>query len=164
MKNKILLKGILLFVCCTFIFFSCKTTSETAVEDQVQIDQEINRDSVQAQEEKVVYNELDLTGSKKHKVLYRETLSSIAKKYYGNDKGYFFPLILDASKEYISNPEVIIPGTVLIIPDLNKNLIDPQRREYVKKLLFNTGKIYDSKDTFFSPKISSELKKTAESI
>lgn len=162
MNNKILIPGTLLFVCSILAFSSCKTTSEAAVEDQVQVSQEIEKEP--AQEEKVVYNELDLTGSKKHKVVYRETLSSIAKKYYGNDKGYFFPLILDASKENISNPEVIIPGTLLIIPDLNKNLADSQRKEYVKKLLLNTSKIYDSKNTFFSPKISSELKKTAESI
>ena len=156
--------SVFLFVCSIFAFYSCKTTSEAAIEDQVQITQEMEKVPAQDKEEKTVYNELDLTNSKKHKVLYRETLSSIAKKYYGDDKGYFFPLILDASKEYISNPEVIIPGMILIIPDLDKNITDPYRKEYVKNILLETSDLYKTKKTYFSNKISTELRKTAESL
>ena len=164
MKKSFLIPGVFLFVCSIFAFYSCKTTSEAAIEDQVQITQEMEKVPAQDKEEKTVYNELDLTNSKKHKVLYRETLSSIAKKYYGDDKGYFFPLILDASKEYISNPEVIIPGMILIIPDLDKNITDPYRKEYVKNILLETSDLYKTKKTYFSNKISTELRKTAESL
>ena len=154
MKKTILIPGVFLFVCSIFAFYSCKTTSEAAIEDQVQITQEMEKVPAQDKEEKTVYNELDLTNSKKHKVL----------KYYGDDKGYFFPLILDASKEYISNPEVIIPGMILIIPDLDKNITDSYRKEYVKNILLETSDLYKTKKTYFSNKISTELRKTAESL
>lgn len=161
MKIKILFFTITVTLCV--VFFSCKTTSEAAVEDQLPAGQ-AQQESVQPVTNPVLYKDLDLNGAIKHKVTYRDTLSSIAKKYYGNDKGYFFPLILEASKESITNPEIIIPGTILIIPDLNKNIGDPARREYVKSLLLETSKLYQTKKTYFSPKISTELRKTAESL
>jgi nucleoid-associated protein YgaU len=43
-----------------------------------------------------------------------DSLSAIAKRYYGNAKGY--PRIFDANREVIKNPDLIYPGQKIRIP------------------------------------------------
>ena len=45
-----------------------------------------------------------------------DSLSKIAKKYYGNAMKY--PVIFEANKEVIKNPDLIYPGQKLRIPKL----------------------------------------------
>ena len=47
-----------------------------------------------------------------------DSLSAIAKRYYGNAKDY--PRIFDANREVIKNPDLIYPGQVLRIPPLDE--------------------------------------------
>lgn len=47
-----------------------------------------------------------------------DSLSKIAKKYYGN--GAKYPVIFEANKEVIENPDLIYPGQRLRIPKLEK--------------------------------------------
>jgi nucleoid-associated protein YgaU len=49
-----------------------------------------------------------------HTVERGDTLSAIAKKFYGNANKY--PLIFEANKPMLSNPDKIYPGQVLRIP------------------------------------------------
>ncbi|MEO8773191.1 MAG: peptidoglycan-binding protein LysM [Gelidibacter sp.] len=51
-----------------------------------------------------------------HTVVKGETLGKIAKKYYGNAMKY--PLIFDANKPMLTDPDKIYPGQVLRIPSL----------------------------------------------
>lgn len=46
-----------------------------------------------------------------------DTLSLIAKRYYGNAMKY--PVIFEANREVIKNPDLIYPGQVIRIPKLN---------------------------------------------
>jgi nucleoid-associated protein YgaU len=46
-----------------------------------------------------------------------DSLSKIAKRYYGNAMKY--PVIFDANREVIKDPDLIYPGQVLIIPKLS---------------------------------------------
>ncbi|MFB9055140.1 peptidoglycan-binding protein LysM [Mariniflexile ostreae] len=46
-----------------------------------------------------------------------DTLGKIAKKYYGNAMKY--PVIFEANKPMLKNPDLIYPGQVLRIPHLN---------------------------------------------
>jgi nucleoid-associated protein YgaU len=46
-----------------------------------------------------------------------DSLSKIAKRYYGNAMKY--PVIFDANREVIKDPDLIYPGQVLRIPKLS---------------------------------------------
>ncbi|HPF97540.1 MAG: peptidoglycan-binding protein LysM [Flavobacteriaceae bacterium] len=52
-----------------------------------------------------------------HTVVKGDTLSKIAKKYYGNAMKY--PVIFEANKPMLKNPDLIYPGQVLRIPALD---------------------------------------------
>lgn len=52
-----------------------------------------------------------------HTVIKGDTLGKIAKKYYGNAMKY--PLIFDANKPMLKDPDKIYPGQVLRIPSLS---------------------------------------------
>lgn len=51
-----------------------------------------------------------------HTVVSGDTLSKIAKKYYGNANKY--PVIFEANKPMLKDPDKIYPGQVLRIPPL----------------------------------------------
>lgn len=52
-----------------------------------------------------------------HTVVKGDTLGKISKHYYGNAMKY--PLIFEANKPMLKNPDLIYPGQVLRIPHLN---------------------------------------------
>ncbi len=52
----------------------------------------------------------------RHEVKSGESLSVIAKKYYGNAMKY--NLIFEANKDILNNPDVIHPGQNLVIPNI----------------------------------------------
>lgn len=84
-----------------------------------------------------------LDGAKTHKVVWKNTLTNIAKRYYGNANGYYFPLIMLASHGAISDPDAIVSGTVLAIPDLRRNLDDPSARQRLKEYLYEIAEVYN---------------------
>jgi LysM repeat protein len=88
---------------------------------------------------------LTLEGARSHRVVWGDTLSSLAKRYYGSANGYYFPLILLASDKVVLNPDVILPGMTLTIPDLDRNLANPQSRIKIKSFLRETASLYDRK-------------------
>lgn len=91
------------------------------------------------------YTGIILDGAETYTVVYRDTLTKIARKYYGENKGYFFPLIMAASQVKTADPDMIIPGERLVIPDLQANLDDPSARMQLKSLLFDIALIYSGK-------------------
>lgn len=67
-----------------------------------------------------VNNNLEVTNpepeAQYHTVVSGDTLSKIAKKFYGNAMKY--PVIFEANKPMLSDPDKIYPGQVLRIPPL----------------------------------------------
>ena len=57
---------------------------------------------------------------KTYVVVKGDCLWNIARKFYGNNKGSSWPIIYDANKGKIKNPNLIFPGQEFIIPDLPK--------------------------------------------
>jgi hypothetical protein len=53
-------------------------------------------------------------GFSQHKVQQGDTLSSLAKTFYGNSS--LFPRIFEANRDFLSSPEKISPGQILRIP------------------------------------------------
>jgi len=90
-----------------------------------------------------VTEELVLQGSTRHVIIYRDTLSQIAARAYGHSNMFYFPLIRLANASQISNPDVIIPGINLIIPDLQANLNNPGARRLLKAEMLSTATHYD---------------------
>jgi len=45
-----------------------------------------------------------------------DTLSSLARQYYGTPSAY--QMIIDANRDTIRNPDRILPGTLLILPQV----------------------------------------------
>ena len=67
-----------------------------------------------------VDNNLDFpagTASQYHDVVRGDTLSAIAKKYYGDANKYM--VIFEANKPMLKDPDLIYPGQVLRIPPLD---------------------------------------------
>ena len=87
---------------------------------------------------------LILDGAGTYKVVHRDTLSRISQLKYKN--GFYFPVIMLASSDLVLDPDKIIPGWVLTIPDLEANLKDPRARENIKQFLLEVAKINDQRN------------------
>ena len=76
--------------------------------------------------------ELILQGASRHNIIWRDSLSQIAARVYGAENMYYFPLIRLANANVVSDPDMIMPDVVLVIPDLQANLNDPGARALLK--------------------------------
>lgn len=123
-------------MCLCFGIISCSSTKE------------VSQEQVNAAFEEV-YDEfakiLILDGAKNYTVESGDNLSSIAKRMYGDDKGYYFPVIMLASSATILDPDLIQPGMQLTIPDLNKNLANPVAKEKLKDYFKEIASVYKKK-------------------
>jgi hypothetical protein len=86
-----------------------------------------------------------LEGAKTYTVVKGDSLAKITKNQYGSNNGYFFPLIMLASRETVSDPDLLVPEMKLTIPDLQRNLNDPRARQKIKEFLDEIADVY--KDT-----------------
>jgi phage tail protein X len=77
-------------------------------------------------------SKLNIMASQVHSVVQGDTLSKIARRYYGEQGGYYFPLILFANRNQISDPDVLRPGMQLNIPELRIDLISEAARAELK--------------------------------
>jgi hypothetical protein len=75
-----------------------------------------------------------------------DTLPAVIRRIYGAGNGYFFPLIVLASGDVTLNDGVLEPGVELTIPNLNKNLNDPDARQALKNLLYDVADVYEKKE------------------
>jgi len=77
---------------------------------------------------------LDLTGAGSYTVKQGDTLSDISRTFYNND-GFYYPIIMFASRGVVVNPDKIQPGMRLTIPDLERNKANPDSRRSMKNIL-----------------------------
>jgi len=76
---------------------------------------------------------LDLTGAGTYTVRDGDTLSAISRNAY-ND-GFYYPIIMLASRGVVVNPDKIRPGMSLTIPDLERNKANDNSRKSMKNCL-----------------------------
>jgi len=76
---------------------------------------------------------LDLTGAGTYTVKDGDTLSAISRNAY-ND-GFYYPIIMLASRGVVVNPDKIKPGMALTIPDLERNKANDNSRKSMKNCL-----------------------------
>ncbi|ULQ58463.1 hypothetical protein K7I13_07710 [Brucepastera parasyntrophica] len=60
----------------------------------------------------------------------------------GKEYAYWFPVIMTASEGVVINPERIIPGMNLVIPDLQKNINDEGARAVMKESFLTVAEDY----------------------
>jgi hypothetical protein len=127
MKNMILKTMLLVILALSLVLvFACKSTSSAF------------KDAYDRH-----YDDLILDGAQSRTVVSGETLSGISRNVYNN--GFYFPLIMLASKDVVSDPDKIEPGMKLTIPDLQKNLDDPKARSSLKAYLKEVATIEDKR-------------------
>ncbi|MDR1128782.1 MAG: LysM peptidoglycan-binding domain-containing protein [Treponema sp.] len=108
-------------------------------------------------------------GAQNYTVKPGDTLTRIARLFYGRRNAFFFPLIMAASKEKqtvdIVDPDMIQPGMGLVVPDLELNLAQPDIKARIKTLLDSVAKIYKEKpDTNWSFEIRDGLAASAGTL
>jgi hypothetical protein len=87
---------------------------------------------------------LDYTGAGTYTVKKGDTLSEISKHAY-ND-GFYYPIIMLASRGVVINPDKILPGMELTLPDLERNKANPNSRKTMKNCLNGFAAIEKNKD------------------
>jgi hypothetical protein len=90
---------------------------------------------------------LILDGAGKYIVQPGDMLSAITRGQYGSTNGLYFPLIMLASSDIVSDPDLIEPGMELIVPDLQRNLEDANARQALKEFLREIAGVYQRKGT-----------------
>jgi len=102
---------------------------------------------------------LVLDGAELYTVIIADTLSHIARLKYGAVNGYFYPLIIMASRDIVEDQDLIEPNTVLTIPDLQANLADARARASMKNFFLEIAEITEREHK--RPIDSVELRKLA---
>ena len=100
---------------------------------------------------------LDLTGADTYTVKEGDTLTSITKAVYGEDNGYYFPLIMLASKNVVQDPELIRPGMKLTIPSLERNINNAEKAKVLSPYFKDIAGVYKQKKTKAAPDIREHL-------
>jgi nucleoid-associated protein YgaU len=86
-----------------------------------------------------------LEGAQTHRVVWGDTLSKLALRYYGKGNGYYYPLIILGNPGATVNPDLIIPGSGLKIPNLQRNLDNAAARAELKTYIEDLIVFYDRK-------------------
>ena len=89
------------------------------------------------------YENLILDGAQKYTVKSGDKLVDISKANYPD--GYYYPLIMLASRDVVKDPDKIQPGMELIIPNLQKNLADAKAKESIRGVILDCSRIEDSR-------------------
>ena len=92
---------------------------------------------------------LVMDGAKTYTVKKGDTLTSITKTFYAGDdeNGYYFPIIMLASRNVVSDPELITPGMKLTIPNFEKNIKDKAVAKKMSSFFRDLTGVYRQKDT-----------------
>jgi phage tail protein X len=87
-----------------------------------------------------------LDDAQTYTVVEGDTLPAIVRRFYGAGNGYFFPLILLASRDVVLDADFLESGMVLTIPDLQKNLDNPDTRRSLKYFLYDAADVYEKRE------------------
>ena len=115
-----------------FGFISCKSTNQ--VQDLSSSFNKVYDNYLDA---------LDLTGAETYTVKQGDTLTAITKSAYGESNGYYFPLIMLASKNVVQDPEMIRPGMTLTIPSLERNINNVEKAKALSPYFKDIAGVYD---------------------
>ena len=107
-------------------------------------------------------HDLVLDGAEFYTVERRDTLSRIARIKYGSHNGFYYPLIIMASRDIVDNQDRIERGILLTIPNLQANLDDARARASMKKFFLVVADITGRE--YKRPRDAAGLRRLAESL
>lgn len=119
---------------------AAKDSGQTAAKGTSKEDKAFDKVYTQAKEK------IDTGDTETYVVQSGDTLTAITKQYYGDDKGYYFPMIMAASSDVVTNPDLIVPGMELSIPDYDANMNNPKIRAALKGVFKKVANIYAKQD------------------
>ena len=90
------------------------------------------------------HHDIIIDGAQTHTVTRGETLSRISRHYYHN--GFYYPIIMLASRDTVTDMDEIEPGMKLVIPDLQRNLNDSIARARIKSYLGEVARLNESRN------------------
>ena len=128
-----------------FAFASCTSTSTMDAPSKKQAEINKSFDKVYSTHA----GSLVLDGAETYVVQKGDTLTSITKKFYAgeDENGYYFPMIMLASRGVVSDPELIEPGMKLTIPNFDKNIKDRKVAKKLSPFFKDLTGVYKQKDT-----------------
>ena len=105
---------------------------------------QINEDTPVSDETfRSIYNrysgDLILEGAETYTVQSGDTLSAIARRVYQD--GFYYPLIMLASSSIVLDPDKIMPGMELTIPNLQTNLDSRRARAAIKGVIMDCAQL-----------------------
>ena len=107
---------------------------------------------------------LILDGAESYTVKEKDTLSDIARNFYGADKAYYFPLVMLASKDVVLDPDLIEPGMELVIPNFEANTTNESTKARIKSYFKGIADVYRKKGTAVAKKTRQELVKISDAL
>lgn len=107
---------------------------------------------------------LVLDGAETYEVKSGDTLTAITKSHYGDDKGYYFPLIMLASRDVVKDPELIAPGMQLTIPNFDANINDKEVAKKLSPYFKDLAGVYKQKRTEAAPDIRKHLLEISDEL
>ena len=90
------------------------------------------------------YDDLILDGATHYTVVSGDTMVHIAQTHYHNE--YHFPMIMLASHNIVKDPDQIVPGMQLTIPDLQRNLNNAETKAKLKLYYVDISRLYDRRN------------------
>jgi len=108
-----------------------------------------------------VRGELVMTNAVIHAVVWMDTLAELSSRSYGIENLYYFPLIRLANANVISDPDLIISGTSIYIPNLQANLDNSGARASLKAEMFSTAELYERRSM---PRTAAEIRNLADKL
>ncbi len=159
--------SIIILVAAAFGLISCASSKDALAVPESAPETTKEQVAVNKEFEKVYTSHkknLVLDGAKSHTVVYGDQLTSIAKQYYGEDNGYYFPLIMLASKDVVLDPDMILPGMVLTVPSFDANINDKDVAVSLKPYFLDIAEVYKKKNTATAPTTRENLQLIAEQL
>ncbi|MDR3248947.1 MAG: LysM peptidoglycan-binding domain-containing protein [Treponema sp.] len=105
-----------------------------------------------------------LDGARTHRVVWGNSLSKIALQYYGRRNGYYYPLIILGNPGVIKNPDLIVSGSRLKIPDLQRNLNNKAARAELKTYMNELAAYYAQRGGRINRTMSNNLRSLANAL
>ena len=90
-----------------------------------------------------------------------DCLIFIAKRFYGTEKGNYFPFIIAGTEEKIEDPDEIEVGQKLTIPDLKAAVSTEESKNYVKQTFYDVADKYEAKG---KPGMAAQLRAIAAGL
>jgi hypothetical protein len=97
-------------------------------------------------------------------VVWGNSLSKLALQYYGRRNGYYYPLIILGNPGVIKNPDLIVSGARLRIPDLQRNLNNRAARAELKTYMNELAAYYAQKSGRINRTMSNNLLSSANAL